>query len=187
MALLRIGIPLGAVTKPENEPPGLPDEKQAIEFGWRVHGALDAWTGKVDTKASIALAIESAAFAFAVSLTKTGERFYSLSGGDLTWLRIGLVALLLSILLSVFVVFPQLNRAKSKKNWRSNTIYFGHLRHWDAADLSSVLGRDEPQRDQLATQLVAMSKIAWRKHSALQASLLAFVVGIAALVVLELR
>lgn len=152
-------------------------EHAGIEFGWRVHAALDSWTGKVDTKASIALAIESAIFGFVVTLSQTGEQFASLSGSDLTWYRVGVGFLLLSLLLSLFVVMPQLNRREAKRIWRSNMIYFGHLRHWDPQDLAAALAQHQPVEAQLAQQLVAMSKIAWRKHSRLQLSLVSLLIG----------
>ena len=157
------------------------------EFAWRVHSALDSWTGKVDTKASIALAIQSAVLAFVVSLTEKGKDFASLHGTDLTWYRLAFEFLVVSILLSLFVVLPQLNRRQAKREWQSNMIYFGHVRRWDADDLASALEAHRATHPQLARQLVAMSKIAWRKHSCLQISLASLLVAGACLLVLAFR
>lgn len=151
------------------------------DFGWRVHSLLDDWTGRVDNKASIALAIESAAFAFVVTQAKKGGEFAALGDCEQWWFRAGLALMLLSILLSLLVVLPQLNRRKSAKEWRSNAIYFGHLRHWDPDDLAARLRSDKPPTDELARQMVAMSKIAWRKHSWLQASLACLAAAVAVL------
>jgi hypothetical protein len=153
-----------------------------LEFGWRVHGALDSWTGKVDTKASIALAIESAAFGFVVTLSRKGERFAHLAGSSRTWYDIGLGFVLFAVLMSLAVVLPQLNRRASRKNWRDNMIYFGHLRRWRPDDLARALLDERLDEQQLARQLVAMSKIAWRKHAWLQWSLVSLVLGATCLI-----
>jgi hypothetical protein len=155
--------------------------REGLDFGWRVHGALDAWTGKVDTKASIALALESAIFGFVVSRTDDGRQFDALSGVNECWFYGGLVLVLAAALFALAAVMPQLNRRQSRQQWRSNMIYFGHLRHWDPADLQKALVVDLPQEEQLARQLVAMSKIAWRKHAALQYSLWALLLGVSCL------
>lgn len=156
-------------------------EQDGVEFGWKVHAALDSWTGKVDTKASIALAIESAVFGFVVTLSKHGERLASLDGTRLTLYRVGIGLLLAALLFALMVVMPQLNRRQAKKNWQSNMIYFGHLRRWDPQKLAKALSRGQPYETQLANQLVSMSKIAWRKHARLQWSLSFFVGGAACL------
>lgn len=144
------------------------------DFGWRVHGALDFWTGRVDTKASIALAIEGATFGFVVSLSDDNRRFDRLSGLANTTFVAGLVLLLAALLLSALVVMPRLRRRQSRSDWHGQMIYFGHLRHWDTAALKQALDENAPATDQLAAQLVVMSKIAWRKHAQLQLSLLLF-------------
>ncbi len=158
------------------------ESNHATQHGWRVHGLLDNWTGKIDNKASIALAIESAAFAFAVTQTDAREQFAGLGGSSLCWFRVGLGLLLLSILFALIVVMPQLKHRASKKDWQTNTIYFGHLRHWEPADLVAAMSAGKTEPEQLARQMIAMSKIAWRKHVWLQVSLGAFAVGAAILV-----
>jgi hypothetical protein len=151
------------------KPNGPPEDP--VEFGWRVHGLLGEWTGKVDSKASIVLAIESAGFAFVVTQTNKGKVFAALDGWRLWGLRCALGCLIVAVALSLLVVLPQLNRKQSKRDWRTNTIYFGHLRHWDPDKLAKAMAANTTQPDQLARQMVAMSKIAWRKHAWLQASL----------------
>jgi hypothetical protein len=154
-----------------------------IEFAWRVHGALDSWTGKVDTKASVALAIESAMFGFAVTLSRENGPFAGLHGRSEAGYYTGLGLILVAVFFALLVVVPQLNRRKSKKGWKGNMIYFGHLRHWDPDELSKALSGQRDDEGQLAQQLVAMAKIAWRKHSLLQISLVVLVIAIADLVV----
>ena len=161
-----------------------PTETDPDEYGWRVHGLLDSWTGKVDNKASIVLAIESAAFAFVVTQTAKGKVFAD-PGGVGAWVfRLGLVLLLVAIALALLVVLPQLDRRQSAKDWAKNSIYFGHLRHWDPDNLAEQLpDQAAHQREQLAKQMVAMSKIAWRKHIWLQGSLIALAAAVVLLLI----
>lgn len=152
------------------------------EFAWKVHAALDTWTGRVDTKASITLAIQSASFGFVVTQSDPDKRFAELAGLSAVLYGLGLAALLLAVLLALRVVVPQLNRRKSKQNWQTNMVYFGHLRHWDPANLGNALRQEQPYEDQLARQLVEMSEIAWRKHAVLQWSLASYVAAASLLV-----
>ena len=174
--LLQVELDMGAVTQQSSNADG-------IDFAWRVHEALDSWTGKVDTKSSIALGIEIAVLGFVVTLTDKPGRFSALHGTDLNCFRIGLTLIVLSIFFSLAVVFPQLHRIKSRRNWKTNMIYFGHLRRWSPADLAKALVAGPPEDEQLARQLVEMSKIAWRKHVWLQWSLISFAVGALCLLV----
>jgi hypothetical protein len=156
----------------------------SVEFGWRVHEALDSWTGKVDTKASIALAIESAVVGFVVTLSGKGERFAHFTRSGRIWYDFGLGFTLFAVAMSLAVVFPQLNRRTSRNNWRQNMIFFGHLRRWDPKDLAQALDEElHTEQQQLAQQLVEMSKVAWRKHAWLQWSLVSLVLGAACLIV----
>jgi hypothetical protein len=152
-------------------------DNEALEFAWRVHSALDSWTAKVDTKASIVLALEAAVLGFIITLSSKDGPLAALDGGDVLLYRVGLTLVGLGVLFALGVVVPQLGRRKAKRVWERNTIYFGHLRHWDPEKLAGVLVRDMPRERQLAEQLVEMSKIAWRKHAWLQWSLIAFVGG----------
>ena len=174
MGVVQIALAVDAVT---NREPAQPHE-DPLEFGWRVHGLLGEWTGKVDAKASIVLAIESAGFAFVVTQTNKGKVFAALEGWRLWGLRVALGCLIASAALSLLVVLPQLNRKQSKREWKANTIYFGHLRKWNPDDLARAMSASTTQPDQLARQMVAMSKIAWRKHSWLQGSLALLVIAV---------
>lgn len=160
-------------------------QADAIESAWRVHAAIVDWTGKVDSKASFALAIESALLAGVVALAGDGRRLSDLSGAcEKGFFWVGVACLIAAVMAAVFVVRPRLRQTSLKAEAPDNFIFFGHLRHWDAADLATEL----PKRDMLPVltrQLVRMSEIAWEKHIAMQWSvLLAFIgsvlVGIAA-------
>lgn len=144
---------------------------EGYDFAWRVIGLLDGWTGKVDTKASIALAVESAVFGFVVTRPRDEGEFAGLSGCSEVAFYVGLAFLLAAVICSLLVIVPRLNRRASEDNSRSNMIYFGSLRHWGSQELSSALTTGGPYEDQLATQMITMANIAWRKHAWLQASL----------------
>ena len=154
-------------------------DRAGIEYGWRVHGALDSWTAKVDTKASISLAIESATVGFVLTLTRQGERLHDLHGFSDALAKVGLASLLLAVGAAVIVVMPQLDRknAKTPEVWKKNMVFFGHLRHWSVDELAVKLSHHQDEERQLARQLVVMSQIAWRKHARLQWSLGFYVAG----------
>lgn len=163
---------------------GLPEEPVATignDFAWKVHSAITDWTAKVDTKASIILGFGGVIVGFIVTLSANGRRLASLQGADLIVERIGVCFVLLGVLLAALVVAPRLNARSVKKSWKSNFIYFGHIRHWPLVDLRSALdGLDRTKElDLLAAQLSAMSKIAWLKHRILQCAMLAIGLGVA--------
>ncbi|WP_420807801.1 Pycsar system effector family protein [Antribacter gilvus] len=150
-----------------------------LEFAWRLHDGIGEWTARVDTKASISLAIEAAVLGFVVALASGDGVLSGARGWVALLLRIGIVALLLSTTLSVLVVFPQLRGRATRKEYPENVIYFGHLRHWDPVALENRLSTPVADLGQLSRQLVNMSRIVWRKHIWLQWSLALFVVGVA--------
>lgn len=144
---------------------------RATENAWKIHQALTEWTGKVDAKASFALAAESAILAGVVTLAGDGRRLSNLQDVPeqlLFWA--GLTSLVLAVILVVAVVTPQLRKQRLAHEWPANYIYFGHLKHWDSDQLASHLRTDDIL-PVLARQLTAMSAIAWTKHRRLQVSL----------------
>lgn len=153
----------------------MPDH-DAIDTAWRIHTAIVDWTGKVDSKASFALAIESAVLAGIVSMTGGRRRLANLEGPASVLFWVGVAFLIAALLCVVYVVRPRLRRGKVKLESGANFIFFGHLKDWKAHDLEEAL----LQRDllpMLAHQLVTMSKIAWVKHRMLQLSLTGAVIA----------
>ncbi|PWU61862.1 hypothetical protein DLE60_03435 [Micromonospora globispora] len=75
-------------------------------------------------------------------------------------------------------VYPMLGRVSRHRSHRG-TIYFGHLRHRDPADLAEQLERLTPTEhfNQLSQQLTAMAKRNWWKHRILQGALLIATIG----------
>jgi len=170
LALLQVEV--APVTVKENDA-RTNDEATGIEFGWQVHDALDTWTGRADTKASIVLTLEIATLGFVVALTGGKQLFATLSGWRERAFQVGLGLLVFGIVAAIGVVMPQLARRKARKQPRDGLIYFGHLRHATPSKLERTLTRLSPGdiRAALAEQLVIMSQIAWRKHSWLQVSI----------------
>jgi hypothetical protein len=113
--------------------PTVPDPNQhAIEFAWRAHAAQEAWTAKVDAKASLLLALEGGLLVAALAgHTKDGP-LAGLHGGRNAAQGIGMCLLLLAIGMAAGAVIPMLGRVREHRaSHESNTIYFGHVRHWD--------------------------------------------------------
>lgn len=160
---------------------------KSIDTAWKTHTMLHEWTAKVDTKASIVLTLEVALVALFVGLTDRGKLLENAFGSIVGAVAgaVGLGFLLLSVALAGWVVFPRLARSASSRDWKSNTLYFGHLRNWEPDALAEELRRasDDQRLGQLAAQLVAMAQVCWRKHAVLQYSMLSAGVGFVLLVV----
>jgi hypothetical protein len=153
----------------------------AEDRAWRIHSALADWTGKVDTKATFCFTLESAALVVVANLTSDGRLFDVRQTLAQKWsFTVGVALLVAGVLCAAFVVIPRMNRVAVARNWKDNTIYFGHLRLWEASTLEKAL-REDSILPSLSVQLVAMSKIAWRKHLIVQWSLILGLAGVASL------
>ena len=151
---------------------------ESTEFAWRVHDALKDWTGRVDTKASIGVALDTAVAGLLIPASRQGAPLYGLTGWRFAVFLTGIGMLVLAAGCAMYVVIPQLDRRHSGRNWRDGIIYFGHLRHWHEDDLVARLGNHEDNLRQLARQHIIMSRIAWRKPRALQRSLQLLVISV---------
>lgn len=168
MRHLLILMALAARLKPQL-PKG--DDDAAVETAWKIHATIVDWTGKVDQKASFALAIESAAVLGIIALSESDNPLSALNGFWQLWLyRAGAGSLVMAIGLAMAAVIPRLRGDKMDVEWRENLIFFGHLKRWQRDELSKAL-RSRDMLPVLSAQLINMSKIAWRKHRHLQLSL----------------
>ncbi|GAA0339715.1 hypothetical protein GCM10010151_31690 [Actinoallomurus spadix] len=151
------------------------------QYSLQVHQALHEWTAKVDTKASVVLSLETAAFGAVLAFSSASKPLGHLHGSEVWFYRFGISLLIGGILFAGAAVFPQLNRRDARRNWRSNYVYFGHLRWWAPDDLITVVQANGLVRDPLvmSTQIVALSKIVWRKHVFLQWSMSLAILGAA--------
>lgn len=141
-----------------------------VETAWKIHSALTDWTGKVDTKASFALTIESALLVGVITLSSKDRVFNFLSGWEVFWYVLGIVLLVLGVLCAAWVVRPRLRSANLVLESNSNFIYFGHLRELKPNQVQDHL-ENVPLLPVLSKQLVEMSKIAWTKHKLVQRSM----------------
>lgn len=153
-----------------------------IDFAWKIHAALVDWTGKVDTKASFALTIETALLAGVVTLSGDRRVFHNLNGWAVAWYVLGILLLIAAVLCAAWVVRPRLRGANLKAEATDNFIYFGHLRHLTPEVVQERLEGTE-LLPVLSKQLVEMSKIAWMKHRLVQVSLSLAPTGVVALAI----
>ncbi|MPQ96869.1 hypothetical protein GB931_02815 [Modestobacter sp. I12A-02628] len=151
-------------------------DQDPVDTAWRVHGALADWTGKVDTKASFVLTIESALLVTIIALSSSGRRLFGLDGAALILFWFGVASIVLGVVAVAMVVKPRVRRRDVAQEWHDNYIFFGHLKSWSPAELGEALS-EKPVLPVLARQLVNMSKIAWRKHLLVEVSLLCAAVG----------
>lgn len=150
-----------------------------VETAWRIHSAQVDWTGKVDSKASFALAIQSAVMAGIVGLAGGDRRLANVKGfwpNSFLWVGVGV--LVLSLVAVSLVVRPRLRRKKLEEEIPENFIFFGHLRMWSAQELEQALLERE-LLPVLSRQIVEMSKLTWQKHRLLQSSMTGALFGTA--------
>lgn len=155
-------------------------EPDAIGNAWRIHDSIRDWTGKVDSKASFALTIDSALLVAVLALASGHRRLANLDGAALGFFVAGVVGVILAALLSARAVRPQIREAKVSRDWPDNFIFFGHLKFWEQDGLHAAL----LERDilpVLSRQLIVMSQIAWKKHRWLQWSMNFLIAGAACL------
>lgn len=149
------------------------------DFAWNIHQSLQDWTAKVDIKASIIMTLEAGLSS--IILAFSGPiRFPNHPDRALFWVhRSGLVLLFVSIALAGAALFPQIRHRASARSWQDNYLYFGHIRHWQPTELTAELlsGKARRHLHALSTQLVVMSRVVWRKHVALQCSMLCALLG----------
>jgi hypothetical protein len=152
-----------------------------IEFGWQVHAVQDASTARADAKASVLLAFQAGLFILGFSareLLQPLDRWWL----ALAWAAAGM--LLLAIMAAAVVVLPVLgSRWRHRREHPRHIVYFGHLRLWRAPDLATKLTRltAREQADMLALQIVALSRLNWRKHRLLQLSVMLTLVSMLAM------
>lgn len=160
------------------------DEKRTVNltenlnFAWKVHTAQEAWTAKVDSKASFILALVTLAIAAGVSVLISQENQIGFDEQSrmlpTIFFAISIGAGLLSLLFAGLAVWPNLGkRRKSAPSECHDLIYFGHLRRQSYAEIETHLRclTPEEQLSMLGRQLKVMSDLNWNKHRFLQRSL----------------
>ncbi|MFF1308656.1 Pycsar system effector family protein [Streptomyces sp. NPDC058307] len=149
-----------------------------LETAWKIQAALADSTGKADTKASIALSLQSTVLALLGVLAASGRGVgaRNMAGHVLLWT--GGCILLCGALLAAAAVAPNLRLERRGPGPDDDYLFFGHLRHFEPETLEAAL-RSGSALSALSRQIVVMSEIAWTKHRRVQLSLLLAVTGCA--------
>lgn len=147
------------------------------DTAWKIHAAVVDWTGKVDTKASFALTIETALLAGVVTLSAKDRALAGLDGWAVVWYVLGVGLLISAVLSVVWVVRPRLRASQLTAESPVNFVYFGHLRQLTPEQVLTHM-KDSDVLPVLSKQLVEMSKIAWTKHRLVQLSMTLAPVGV---------
>lgn len=150
-----------------------------VDTAWKIHSALTDWTGKVDTKASFTLTIETALLAGVATLYGSDRALSGLQGWRSIVSGVGVAFLACAMLSAVAVVIPRLRRKRNLKAEAEagNFIYFGHLRHLEPETIGNFITNAE-MLPVLAYQHHKMADIAWTKHRLVQVSMGMAVIGI---------
>jgi hypothetical protein len=162
------------------------DAQLGNHFAWHAHEAIQSWTESVDVKSSIVLLVEIAVTGAAASaLITSGGELHSAVGLHLATAIVALTSLCLAVACALWVVFPRLEKRRTKEMSREGLLYFGHLRTRSVESIDAAL-RDltpDEERRQLAGQLQITAQVAWRKHLWLQRSLALLALGAVLLLV----
>lgn len=151
------------------------NETRGVDFAWRVHGAQEAWTAKVDSKAAIVFAIQIALLAALIATHVDGGLIDAMQGAQRIVAEAGTASGVLAVLCSGAAVVPLLGKPRiHERDHEEHLIYFGHLRHWKPDRLVGRLQTLSPDDEltQLSHQLIQMSTRNWAKHRCLQAAML---------------
>ena len=149
--------------------PSVPSEAntdaEAEARAWEVYRSHADWIGKVDTKASILLALQGVLLGVVISLTDTGKPFACLRDWwDWVLFVGGIAVLLVAAVMSVLVIAPRVRvrRHQPDRKAMEDYTYFGHSRWWDPQPLAAELRK--PALGILARQIRILGQVAWRKH-----------------------
>ncbi|MFC8176430.1 MULTISPECIES: Pycsar system effector family protein [unclassified Streptomyces] len=150
---------------------------EPTETAWKIQSAVADATAKADSKAALALTLQSTALAvlslLASSRRAAGE-FESAASQTLLWL--GVVLIMAGVCCAASAVSPRLGKERRGPEPDGDFLYFGHLRLMEPAALEGVLRNTDPLPS-LTRQVVVMSEIAWAKHRRVQCSLVLSVAG----------
>ncbi|WP_051837041.1 Pycsar system effector family protein [Streptomyces sp. NRRL WC-3742] len=157
-----------------------------LDTAWRIHSSLSEWIGRVDVKASFALSLETAALVAIAGVAQTTPPPGTHSAGRQTvtavclWFSAVLVAT--ALVFAIAAVAPRIGPRgdtddRRNDDRRNDVIYFGHLRHWSADELTEALS-EQDLLPALSRQLVVLSRIAWKKHVRVRCSLVLGGIGV---------
>ncbi|MEW2304452.1 Pycsar system effector family protein [Streptomyces sp. NPDC006655] len=150
---------------------------ESTETAWRIQAAVADLTAKADSKASIALTMQSTSLAVLGLLASSQRSADDLdSGASRLLLWCGVLLMVGGACCAAWAISPNLRKERRGPERDDDFLYFGHVRHLEPAALEEIL-RDKDPLPPLARQLVVMSEIAWIKHRRVQWSLMLAVAG----------
>lgn len=152
-----------------------------LEIAWKLQTSLDNSTGKADSKASFALAVQSTMLALVGILVHENQNLSNLRTSlALVILWAGIVLLACGACCAAAAVSPNLRKERRGPRPDDDFLFFGHLRHWDPVALEAAL-KEKDLLPQLSRQIIVMSEIAWTKHRRVQWSFVLAATGSLAL------
>lgn len=150
-----------------------------IEFAWNTHQAQENWTAKVDIKATFiltlyALILGGAALSITGDETPLAITHYREFGLWEWTALIGFALTLIGALLTILAVIP-----RTKPGPDPGLIYFGHLYTMEPTSVRERLSHlsETDMLNMLSHQLVAMSRVNWRKHRDLRRGMITGTLG----------
>ncbi|MEU3401235.1 Pycsar system effector family protein [Streptomyces filamentosus] len=150
---------------------------EPTETAWKIQSAVADATAKADSKAALALTLQSTTLAV-LSLLASSRRaaggFDSVGAQTLLWL--GVALLMAGACCAAWAVSPRLGKERRGPEPDSDFLYFGHLRLMEPDALERALRATDPLPS-LTRQVVVMSEIAWAKHRRVQCSFMLAVAG----------
>lgn len=150
---------------------------EPTETAWKLQSAVADATAKADSKAALALTLQStmlAVLSLLASSRQAAGGFESVAAQTLLWL--GVVLIMAGAGCAAWAVSPRLGKERRGADPDDDFLYFGHLRLMEPATLERALRNTDPLPS-LTRQVVVMSEIAWAKHRRVQCSLVLAVAG----------
>lgn len=167
----------------ESEKDGSLSEAGVSEIGWRAYEHTSEAVVRVDNKAWIVLGLIGASALLVYNMSGIDKPLGRLvDGASLVLYEIAVAAGLISAVLALLVVFPQLRRRRVRDE-ASNFLYFGRLRRLRVDEILPYLGTASPiaPTEIVAQQIRTMADIAWLKNTLLQGSLACWFMGVVAI------
>src|ERR1035437_2226958 len=85
-------------------------QSRGVDFAWKVHNAQEGWTARVDAKAALFVATQTAVIVVMFAALRGAEPLGRLSGAN-HWVAVGGVGIsMLAVILAGLAVIPMLNR-----------------------------------------------------------------------------
>jgi len=156
--------------------PAPPSADVRLEFAWNAYWAQENWSRNVDTKASIVLALETAAVGVVLAAINGNKSAIGLARWQWALAFAGLGLLLLAVLMAGLTIVPHIRRDPVRRHDLSERriFWFGHLRQFDLEEIQNHLGAltNDVCLEILAREGRTVSRLIWMKCVRLRVSML---------------